>query len=186
MPNKIKYGLKNVYYSVIADTEGTITYGAPARLPGGVNLTLDPRGERSEFFADDSLYFTAETNQGYEGSLEIALVPDAFRKDVLGYKEDANQALFEDANVLPKPIALMFEFSGDANATRHVMYNVTVSRPNVSGATKTANIEVQTESFDITAAPASDTGYVKAKVEAGGTGYDTFFESVYTYVESQV
>ena len=180
--NKVKFGLRNVYTSVITDTAGVITYAAPVALPGGVNLTLDPRGETVEFYADDSLYFNETKNDGYEGNLEVAKVPDAFRKDVLGDIVDKNDNLFEDANAKPKKIALLFEFDGDANKTRHILYNVSVSRPNISGATTTNTKEPQTESFDIVAAPASDTGYVKAKVEAGAVGYDTFFTTVYKYV----
>ena len=32
------------------------------------------------------MYFVATANQGYEGSLEIALIPDSFRTEVLGEK----------------------------------------------------------------------------------------------------
>lgn len=192
MSNKVKFGLKNAYYSIINDaiveSVLTRTYGTPVALPGVVNLTLDPKGEKTEFYADDIAYFIAEKNDGYEGSLEVALVPDAFRKNVLGWKEDANNVMFEDANVLPKKIALLFEFSGDKESTRHVLYDVTVSRPGVSGQTKGASIEVQPESFDIVAGPNPFTGYVKAKVGPGAdtepsTEYTGFFTAVYAFAQ---
>ncbi len=182
MGNKVKYGLKNVHYAVITDNEGNITYGIPVPIPGAVNLTLSPKGEKTEFYADDIAYFVASSNQGYEGSLEVALLPDAFKKDVLGYIEDTiNGVLIEDANATPKNIALLFEFSGDVNKTRHVLYNVAVERPNMESSTKGASIEVKTETFNITVSPAIDTGYVKAKCEQGGAAYDTWFDAVYVY-----
>jgi len=182
--NKVKYGLKNVYYSIITENAGTITYGTPARLPGGVNLVANPKGEKTEFFADDVAYFVANSNQGYEGSLELSLVPDQFKKDVLGWKEDSNGVLFEDSQAIAKNIALMFEFSGDVKATRHVLYNVNVGRPSVEGTTKGQNIEVKTETMAMTASPALDTGYVKAKAEAGTAQYTNWFDAVYTYTEA--
>lgn len=180
--NKVKYGLKNVHYAVITDTAGVITFGTPVRIPGAVNLVLNPKGDKTEFYADDMAYFVTTANQGYEGSLELALIPDAFRKDVLGDKEDANKALFEDAAAIPKNIALMYEFEGDAKATRHVNYNVSVARPSIQSKTKTSSIEPVTDTINITASPASDTGYVKAKIQSGDTGYDTFYSSVYQFV----
>ena len=183
MANKVKYGLKNVHYSVITENDGEITYDTPKPIPGAVNLTLSPRGERTEFYADDMLYYTESTNDGYEGDLEVALFPDEFKKDVLGYKEDANGVLFEDANAKPKNFALLFEFNGDKNAVRHILYNVSPSRPNLQGTTKTNTAEPQTETMSIVASPASDIGMVKAKVEPGQPQYETWYQQVYTYVD---
>lgn len=180
--NKVKYGLKNVHYSVITENAGTITYGTPVPVPGGVNLVANPKGEKTEFFADDVTYFIANSNQGYDGTLELALVPDQFKKDVLGWKEDSNGVLFEDSQAITKNIALLFEFSGDKKATRHVFFNVNTARPNVEGTTKGNSIEVKTETMNITAAPALDTGYVKAKAEAGTAQYTGWFDAVYAYV----
>ena len=183
MSNKVKFGLKNVHYAVITETvtngEVSITYGIPVAIPGAVNLTLDAAGESVQFYADDSVYFEENTNDGYTGSLEIALIPDEFRVDVLGDELDANGALIENKNAKAKHFALLFEFDGDANKTRHVLYYVLASRPSISGSTKTNTKEPQTETMNITARPAPDTGDVKAKVPQGSAAYDTFFESVY-------
>ncbi|MDP3059047.1 MAG: phage tail protein [bacterium] len=182
MSNKVRYGLKNVHYAVATETEGGITYAAPVPLPGGVSITLEPKGEKAEFYADDGLYYSAESNQGYEGSLEMALMSDAFRIAVLGDKLDKNGALFEDFNARPKQMALLFEFNGDVNATRHVLYYVHVSRPALAGQTTAAALEVGTETLNMAASPAPGTGFVKAKLEFGKTGYSTFFASVYAFV----
>jgi len=62
MSNKVKFGLKNVHYSVVTETDGTITYDTPESIPGAVNLTLDAAGESVQFYADDSVYFEENTN----------------------------------------------------------------------------------------------------------------------------
>ena len=182
MANKVKYGLKNVHYALATETAGGLTYAVPAPIPGAVSVTLEPRGERTEFYADDGLYFSAESNQGYEGSLEMALMPDTFRVAVLGDRLDKNGGLFEDINATTKSIALIFEFKGDVNAVRHVLYNVRVSRPALSGTTTTRAEEIGVETLNLVASPAPDTGFVKAKLEAGKVGYNGFFTSVYTFV----
>lgn len=177
--NKVKYGLKNVHYAVVTEVNGIVSYGTPVQVPGAVNLVQNPAGENVTFYADDQVYYEENTNNGYDGTLEMALIPDEFRVDVLGDEIDLNGALIENANAKPKKFALMFEFDGDANKTRHVNYSVLPTRPNVEGSTKTNTKEPKTETMDISVRPAIDTGDVKAKMKPTDAGYDTFFSAVY-------
>ena len=177
--NKVKYGLKNTHYAPITEVGTAVSYGTPVGIPGAVNIALNAVGENATFYADDKVYFEENTNDGYDGSLELALIPDSFRTDILGDTIDANGALVENANVTVKKFALIFEFDGDVKKTRHVLYNVLPTRPNLEGATRTKTKEPKTESMNISARPAADTSDVKAKVKQGETGYDTFFTAVY-------
>ena len=180
MSNKVKYGLKNVYYAPITLTNNVPSYATPVHIPGAVNLTLSPVGEKVKFAADDMEdYFAENVNNGYDGSLEMALIPDSFRTDILGDTIDKNGAIIENANATVKRFALMFEFDGDAKKTRHVLYNVLANRPNIEGTTRSSTKEPKSETLEIEARPAADTSDVKAKVEQSGTGYDTFFTAVY-------
>lgn len=177
--NKVKFGLKNVHYAVVTEVGGTVTYGTPKPIPGAVNMVQNPAGDPVEFYADDVVFFEESTNNGYTGTLEMALIPDEFRVDVLGDVLDTNGALIENADAKPKKFALMFEFDGDSKKTRHVNYRVSAARPNVEGSTRTNTKEPKTETLNITVRPALDTGDVKAKLEQGQTGYDTFYTAVY-------
>ena len=76
MSNKIKFGLKNVHYAVVTESGGVVSYGTPKHIPGAVNLTLSAAGESVQFYADDIVYYEENTNNGYEGSLEMALIPE--------------------------------------------------------------------------------------------------------------
>lgn len=150
--NKIKYGLKNVYYAVATiASDGSANYGTPVAFPGAVSLSLSPNGETNPFYADNIAYWVGVSNTGYEGDLEMAKVIDSFKLDVLGYKRDNKDVIFEDANAGAVHFALMFQFEGDQKATRHVMYNCTAARPDAAGSTKAESIEPQTETVSITA-----------------------------------
>lgn len=186
MANKIKYGLKSVYYAVATiANDGTATYTTPVAIPGAVSLSLAAQGETTPFYADNIAYYTSVTNSGYEGDLEVARLPEAFLKDVLGNYEDANQVLVEDLNAEPVHFALMFQFEGDEHATRHVFYNCVATRPDTESSTKEANITPGTERITITAtsiynsALAKDIVKAKTQESTQTEAYNTWFTSVY-------
>lgn len=192
MPNKIKYGLKNVCYAVATiAADGSATYDTPVAFPGAVSLSLDPQGENTPFYADNIVYWVGVANTGYEGDLEIARVIDDFKKDVLGYKTDNKGVLVEDANANAVHFALLFQFEGDVKATRHVMYNCTATRPGANGSTKEDTVEPETESVTITATTiynaSYDTDIVKAETNEATdtTTYSGWFEAVYTPTRPQ-
>lgn len=180
--NKIKYGLRNVYYAkATPSTGGTLTYATPVAIPGGVNLSLSAEGEDSPFYADDVVYFKSTSNNGYTGSLEVALIPDSFKTDILGETVNGSGVYVERADVVPAEFALLFEFQGDDKATRHALLRCTCSRPDVSGSTKENSIAPQTETINISALPRIDDQVVKASCpQTASTAYSAWYSAVVT------
>lgn len=179
--NKVKFNLKNVHYAKLTETDGVVTYGAPVAIPGAVSLSLSAEGDTTPFYADGVKYYVAVANNGYSGDLEIALIPDSFRTDILGDTVDSTaKVVIENALTEPGRFALLFEFDGDQNAIRHVFWNCTATRPSVEGSTTTASKEVSTEKLTIDAAPLAD-GRVKAKTgpETTETVYNGWYSKVF-------
>ena len=179
--NKVKFNIRNVYFAKLTINEdGSYAYDTPVAMPGAVSLSLDPNGEPSIFYADGYAYYTISNNQGYEGDLELALVPEEFRKDILKETMDENNVLIEDATIETEKFALLFEFDGDVNKIRHVLYNCIASRPTIESSTKEDEIEVKTETLTVTASPLEG-GYVKARTtdDTASSAYTTWFDKVY-------
>lgn len=195
MSNKIKYGLKNVHYATVTETNTTgvvsVTFGTPIPIPGAVNLTLSPVGDTTPFYADDIEYYTAIANNGYDGSLEMALIPDSFKVTILKEVIDAKKVQFEENDKQPAPFALLFEFSGDVKGTRHLMYYCKATRPNIESGTKGQGIEPKTETLTLTCRTLPGTPMIKAKTtdETDSATYAAWYTTVYeksTDVESGV
>lgn len=180
MANKIKYGISKCYYAVATDDgTGTLTYGTPVALPGAVSLSLEAQGDTNNFYADNIIYYASSANNGYQGDLELALLPDSFRTAVLGETLDATKGIYlEHANVPTVEFALLFQFEGDESATRHCMYRCTASRPATNGSTKEESIEPQTESITITAMPRINDELVKSRCPSTASAYANWFTTV--------
>lgn len=165
--NKVKFNLKNVHYAPItAEAEGKFTYGSPVAIPGAVSLSLEAQGDIEPFYADGIIYYQSAANNGYSGDLEIALVPDQFRKDILMETEDeTDKVLIENVNAQYKNFALGFQIDGDQTETLFWFFNCTVSRPTTEASTLEGSKTPQTDTLSISCAPDPE-GNVRVKTGA--------------------
>lgn len=179
--NKIEFGLENVHYAkAIQDlTSGETTYDTPRKWPGAVELSLEPSGDLIKFKADNIDYYVSSNNQGYDGTLTTAKLPEEFETDILGEKVE-NGVQTEYANAETAPFALMFQFEGDKHATRHVLYNCTASRPTVGSTTKDSGDPNTTQlTFSASPRPSDKAVKTKTRPDTDSTVYDEWFNKVY-------
>ena len=187
MGNKVKYNLKNVHAAKLTKgDDGNFTYDTPQAIPGAVSISLEAEGDSSPFYADGIVYFRSTANNGYSGDLEIALIPEWFRTEILQEVKDNNGVLVEHSDVTESVyFALLFEFDGDIKAIRHVLYNCTASRPSIESETKAETIEPGTETLSLTADPRED-GLVKSRTgdDTSDSVYRNWYQAVYVPQES--
>lgn len=165
--NKVKFGLKNVHYALLTvSEEGAVSFGAPVPIPGAVSMSLSPQGETETFYADDIAYYVSTANNGYQGDLEIALLPDSFRTDVLREVEnETDHVLVEKSTAEPQPFALLYQFTGDQQASLRVLYNCAAARPSEASSTIKNTKTPTTDTLSLTASPLAN-GNIKAKTTA--------------------
>lgn len=186
MANKVKYSIDNAHYAPITTTqEGATNYGTVTALPGAVSVSFEQQGELTPFYADGIKYWTSASNGGYEGDLTIALIPDSFRKDVLGETIDTNKVLIENANVTTKPFALGFSIQGNEKPYYFWFLNCTATRPSIEANTKEDTIEPDTDVLTISCAPSdivATSGIVRVRTtdDTQSTITDDWFTNVYT------
>lgn len=175
--NKVKYGISKCHYAVKSGG----SYGTPTALPGAVSISLAPQGELYQFYADNIPYFINAVNNGYQGDLEVALLPDEFLTAVLGDTLDNTaKVLIEQVQDESIEFALGFQVEGDKYNPRFWFYNCVATRAEVSGETKEESIEAQTEKVTIKTSPTTD-GYTRVRTTADTptATYNAWFDSVW-------
>ena len=181
--NKVTYGLENVHVAPIQSISetGVITYGQVFRFPGAMELTLDPKGDSGSVKADNIDYHFINSNEGYEGKFKIPHIIEAFATKILGdVKDPSTGVVTEKADAQTTNFALMFEFAGDANKTRHVLYYCSANRPSSGSATKNGtNVNERELSFN--ASPRPGDQVVKRSITSADDQevYKKWFEKVY-------
>lgn len=153
--NKVRFGLKNVYYAILTDgTDNTNnSWATPVAVKGAVSLTLDSNASDGTIYADNVSYYKTFANNGYSGTLEMARISDAMLKDVWGMTL-SNGVLYEASGVAPKAFALLFQIEGDENAELNVLYRVVpTSKPSAGSQTVEETVDPVTQSFDFEALP---------------------------------
>ncbi|WP_105143825.1 major tail protein [Streptococcus suis] len=153
--NKVTFGLQDVHWAEVTKegSDGTLTYGAVERLRGAAELTLDPTGDSGSYKADNINYYTAESNDGYTGTLKVASLTQEFLTRVLGETIDStSKVVTELASSEKKYFALMFRFEGDKKETLHVLYYCYASRPKLGSKTKSGS-DINEVELNFTASP---------------------------------
>lgn len=180
--NKILYGIEKCYVAKITENDGEITYGTPFEVKGARGLNMEPQGETTKVYADNTVYYIANSNQGYEGDLVLLITPEKFLTEILGQTKDKNGAVFENADDKQARFALMFEGKGDEKARRWVFFDCTATRPSRENKTQEEGLEAGEDTMTITMSPRSTDKAIKAYIEPNETNkeaYDKFFDKVY-------
>ena len=150
----LAYGINKMYYAVRTYSGSAYTYSTPVRLVGARQVSVNAEGTNEKFYADNGVYYIADSNAGRSGSVEVVGLNDQAYKDLFGYVTDDNGILLEDADAHSADVALLFECENDGpNLTRFLMYDVKFTRPSEEHNTKEVLVSPDTITMDYEAAP---------------------------------
>lgn len=183
--NKVEFGFKNVHVAFIESYNAEIkkyTYGDIKPIPGGINISLDPSGDETEFYADDIKYFFQAANTGYQGDVEMARLPPWFRQEALGEMVDSQGIQWESADGKLKEFAMMFEINGDVTGTRFIFPRCKLTRPSITAETVGSTISPSTKTMTLSAMPRENdsrtVGFIPNTDETKVV-YDAWFKKVH-------
>jgi phi13 family phage major tail protein len=189
---RIRYGLSNLHYAVATEAAGgALTYDEPAAIPGAKSMAFSPAGTSFTESADNTSWYTLNTNDGYTGTItfEDTAAADAFLLEVLGQKADNKGFTVEKANDEPKEFALagQFELAGGTEVGKRVWFlRCVASRPDINGNTKeVGSMAVDTNTVNITIMPRISDNSVKYQSTSDQSAYGAWFTAVPTETTTQ-
>lgn len=185
-PNKVRFGLRNVHYAILTatvDAYGVWSYSwaTPVAVPGAVSLDMSNESDMNIFYADNIAYYATATAASYQGTLEMALIPDTMLHDIWGDAVDSTTKVVYEGAGTSKSFALLFQINGDQQNDYYILYNCTATRPAVSAETIGENAEPKTMSVNITAVALNDDfGTISAhtKEDTDSTTKNAWFTAV--------
>lgn len=175
MANKVKFNIHDVHYAPITAISGTtVTFGTITALAGAKAISLEPNNDDNEiFYADGQEYYVQSGATGYEGELEVALIPDDFRKVIYGESEDTSHDIWESINDDAKKFALGFAIDGDDSTTYFWYQNCSATKPSVASETNEDKKTIGTDKVTIKCSP-NPSGYIRVKSGSSSTTTNWF------------
>lgn len=179
MANKVLFGISNLHvgtYTETTTTSGTtVTLGTPYHQRGAVSMSPTESNEKTDFYADDILYYSSFTGGTFEGELEVAMFDDDFKTQFLGYVALTNGAIAVKKNANKPKVYIAFEVQGDTEARRVIFYNCEFGAITRNYNTIAETKEPQTETIAFTATGDNNTGVTMATLKPADSGYATLF-----------
>ena len=182
--NKVQFGLsKWTVFKRIADNNGAPAWDSPVHIPGVTTCTRTAQVNSTDFYADNVLYWRGNADSGDEITVNAALIPNAVKAWMLGWKVDEKGALVRVTDGTPAEFAMAYQVEGDKTPRAKVVYSCIASIPNESAETKGENIAVQTEELTIRSKAIKISGHETVDAvlnkDDDATAFASFFSAVY-------
>lgn len=173
--NKVEYGISNLHVGTYTDTNGVVTLGTPYAQKGAVSLSIEPEGDSNNFYADNIIYHSGFSDNGFSGSIEVARFDDAFKTQFMGYQVLADGGLAMIKGAIRPNVYLIGQAEGNVEASRFILYNVSLGGIQREYNTIEEDKEPTTETIDITVTGDNSTGITLVSYAPADTGYATLF-----------
>lgn len=173
--NKVEFGISQLHIGTFTETDGVVTLGTPYAQKGAVSVSVEPEGDSNNFYADNVIYFSGFSDNGFSGSIEVARFDDEFKKQFLGYVQLTDGGLGMVKGAVRPNVYIIGQTEGDKESRRFIMYNATLGGIQREYNTLEEDKEPTTETIDITVTGDNLTGLTIVGYKPGDAGYNTLF-----------
>lgn len=174
--NKVMFGVSNLYFGTYTvNDQGSVVLGTPMHVPGTVNISLEAESEENKFYADNRVFWSGYSDNGYSGEVENALFDDDFKIAFMNYIQLDDGGIAQIKGQQNKAVYMMFQADGDAENRRMILYNISLGQITREHATTEDSTEPQTATLPFTVNGDNGTGITRVSYAPKDAVYNTMF-----------
>ncbi len=179
-----RIGVKNLYYAILTKDDATgVTYSAPVRIKGVININFDVTTNSNTIYADDIPWETANSFGGATVTIETADLTLEEQAALLGHKFE-NGGLTRNASDMAPYVAIMFESAkSNGGITYMKLYKGMFKDPKREFSTKKDQPEFKTSTIEGNFIARQYDGKWEYDVDSDDEDAATKISSWYTSVE---
>ena len=175
-------GIDKLHYAkVIKDDKTGVTYSTVTRVPGLIEINIDPQTNSTTIYADDMPYATATAQGEINVSINVEDLPLEIHADLLGH-EIKDGVMISSGEDEPPDVAIMFQSKQRDGSTKYVkLLKGKFREPSENPKTKTDTPEFVTPTLEGTFINRIyDKIWKKTAVSSNRafTGAETWYDSV--------
>ena len=177
--NKIKYGIKNVYFwEYNVSDAGVVSFGTPYHAVSAVSATPSQDSSFEDIPADDTIWWTDAIDGPDTIEMTFVRLEDEFKKRFCGYVNTTDGGLALPINPKKQALCMVIEFEGDKHNNRLVYYNGIcgpITREFETTSRESKNVKNDVVSIRFIGDAAS--GLIKNTYKPTDSGYNSLFTS---------
>ncbi|WP_294379463.1 major tail protein [uncultured Senegalimassilia sp.] len=172
MPRNGFFGVKNSHIAVLSD-EDAFTYATPVKIPGTVEIKMEPSVETSTSYGDNEPWLDKNQDNGGTGTISFYDTESTaeMRKlfaDIVGFDIDAKGRVLGTSGKKPKKFAFMCEQPGEVISKRRCFLECQLKAPSMDAKTLEEKPDITQLDYDLTWRP------VTLPTKWRGSFYDSY------------
>ena len=157
MPRNGFFGVKNSHIAILKD-EDEFTYETPVKVPGTVEIKMEPSVETNTSYADNEPWIDKTQDNGGSGTISFYDTESTteLRKlfaDLVGFDIDAKGRALGTSGKTPKKFAFMCEQPGHVIGKRRCFLACQIKAPSMDSKTIEGKPDITQLDYDLTWRP---------------------------------
>ena len=177
MANKVEFGISQLHVGTYTIVSGSPVLGTPYHQKGAISFSPEEQSDKTNFYADNIVYYGTFSGGSFEGDLEVAKFDDKFKTDFLGYKATTDSGLAVVKNAERPDVYVAFQVEGDVEKRRIILLNAQLGPIKREYSTIEDTKEPATESLTVSVMGDLNSGISMISYKENTTGYSAVFSS---------
>lgn len=120
---KVEFGLSNLYYFDVTESNGVYTFGVPKQIQGAKSMKLSFDAKETKEYADNILWYYLSKVTSASADVSVEVLPDEFKTKYMSYRKSDTGSLQYDLSKIPGNFGMMFQTDTDVDPIKYIIWN---------------------------------------------------------------